>query len=173
VRKSTLQRRGVTLNTAKTPATMSIGDLEKGIAKESGNQLKGLLAETEKRNGAKAIDLLVIGMANPNAEIAKLSQGLLAKNLQHQPGDVLKAMLKHDRRDVRIAAAQAIGAKKLKYGAELIGLLADGDDDVRQAGRRALVQISGGVDHGPSPDASSDERESARARWREWWARQK
>jgi HEAT repeat protein len=82
-------------------------------------------------------------------------------------------MLKHDRRDVRIAAAQAIGAKKLKYGAELIGLLADGDDDVRQAGRRALVQISGGVDHGPSPDASSDERESARARWREWWARQK
>jgi hypothetical protein len=173
LRKADLQKRGITVASAKTPGTMSFADLERAIAKESGNQLKALLIEAEKRNGVKAVDLLVVGITNPSAEIAKLSQGLLAKNLQHQPADVLKSLLKHDRRDVRLAVAQAIGAKKLRYGTELIDLLADGDDDVRQAARRALVQISGGVDHGPSAEASFDEREAARARWREWWAKQK
>jgi hypothetical protein len=172
LRKAELQKRGITTTSAPTPGTMTLADLEKGIAKESGNQLKSLLSEAERRNGVKAVDLLVIGITNPNAEIAKLSHGLLAKNLQHQPAEVLKSLLKHDRRDVRIAVSQTIGAKKLRYGAELIELLSDGDDDVRQAARRALVQISGGVDHGPSPDASFDERETARARWREWWAKQ-
>lgn len=173
LRKSELQKRGITVATMKTPANLSLTDLEKGISKESGNSLKSLLAEAERRNGAKAVDLLVLGIANPNADIAKFSQRLLTKNVQHQPGDVLKTLLKHERRDVRIAAAQVVGAKKLRYGAELIALLADGDDDVRQAARRALVQISGGLDHGPSPDASVDERESARGRWRDWWAKQK
>jgi hypothetical protein len=173
LRKSELQKRGITVATMKTPANLSLTDLEKGIGKESGNSLKSLLAEAEKRNGAKAVDLLVLGMANPNADIAKFSQSLLVKNVQHQPGEVLKTLLKHDRRDVRIAAALTISAKKLRYGAELIALLADGDDDARQAARRALVQISGGLDYGPSPDASVDERESARGRWRDWWAKQK
>src|SRR5262245_31989782 len=116
LRKADLQKRGITNASAKTASSMSLADLEKAIAKESGNQLKALLTEAEKRNGAKAIDLLVLGIVNPNTEVTKFSQGLLAKNLQHQPADVLKGLLKHDRRDVRIAAAQVIGAKKLRYG---------------------------------------------------------
>ena len=173
LRKANLQQRGITAGGAKTPGTMSLADLEKSITRESGSKLQTLLMEAEKRNGAKVVDLLVIGISNRDAQVVKLSQGLLAKNLQHQTGDVLKGLLKHDRRDVKIAAAEAIAARKLRYGAELIGLLNDGDDDVRRAARRALVQISGGVDHGPSSDASFDERESAVARWREWWAKQK
>ena len=92
-----------------------------------------MLTEAEKRQGPKAVELLVMGIVNPDADIAKLSQGLLTKNLQHQSPLLLKAMLKHDRSDVRIAAAQAIGAKKLRYGPELIALLQDGDDE-RPAG---------------------------------------
>lgn len=173
LRKADLQKRGITTASAKTASSMSLAELEKAIARESGNQLKSLLIEAEKRNGVKAVDLLVQGIVNPNVEIAKLSQGLLTKNLQHQPADVLKSLLKHDRRDVRIAVADTIGGKKQRHGAELIELLGDGDDDVRQAARRALVQIATGADHGPSPGASFEERESARTRWREWWARQK
>jgi HEAT repeat protein len=156
----------------KAPSTMSLADLEKAITKESGAKLKAMLTEAEKRQGPKAVDLLLMGIANPDAEIAKLSQRLLAKNLQHQPGDALKTLLKHDRKDVRIEAAQAVGAKKLRYGAELIVLLQDGDDDVRQAGRSALKAISG-VDHGPESDANSEARLTAIERWRDWWSKQK
>jgi len=173
LRKADLQRRGITVNSVKSASTMSLADLEKAIRKEKGASLRSLLTEVEKRQGPKAVDLLVMGITNPDADIAKLSQGLLAKNLQRQTGDVLKGLLKHDKRDVRIAAAQAIGSRKLRYGAELIGLLQDADDDARQAARRALVQISSGVDHGPSMDASFTEREAAITRWREWWAKQK
>lgn len=155
-----------------TPRGMSLADLGKAIAKERGPKLKTMLAEAERRQGPKAVDLLLVGIANPDEEIVKLSQGLLTKNLQHQAGADLKTLLKHDRKEVRIGAAQAIGAKKLRYGAELIGLLQDGDDDVRQAGRRALKQISAGVDHGPEPDASSEARLTAIERWREWWSMQ-
>ena len=173
LRKAALQRRGITAASVKTPGAMSTADLEKGITKETGAKLQALLTEAEKRNGPKAVDLLVLGITNSDAGVVKLSQSLLAKNLQHQAGDVLKGLLKHERKDVRIAAAHAIGSKKLRFGAELIALLQDGDDDVRQAGRRALVQIAGGMDHGPSPDASFGERESAIARWRVWSAKQK
>ena len=65
------------------------------------------------------------------------------------------------RKEVRIAAAKSIAAKKLRYSTDLIGLLKDSDDDVRQAARRALVQLAGGVDHGPSPDADVSERDFA------------
>jgi HEAT repeat protein len=156
-----------------TPRGMSLAELGKAIAKERGPKLKTYLTEAERRQGPKAVDLLLMGIANPDADIARLSEGLLAKNLQHQSGAELKSLLKHDRKEVRIGAAQAIGARKLRYGAELIGLLQDGDDDVRQAGRGALKQISGGVDHGPERDANSEARLTAIERWRDWWSIQK
>ncbi len=156
----------------KSPQTMSLAELEKAISKESGGKLKTILTEAEKRQGPKAVDLLVMGIKNADAEVATLSQGLLAKNLQHQSGDGLKTLLKHERKDVRIGAAQAIEAKKLRFGAELIVLLQDGDDDVRQAGRSALRAISG-VDYGPELSANSDTRLTAIERWRDWLGKQK
>lgn len=128
---------------------------------------------TLQRRGVTVTGAKSMSPAELERAIAKQSGPQLTALVQRQTGAALKGLLKNDRKDVRIAAAQTIGAKKLRYGAELIGLLQDGDDDVRQAARRALVQISGGVDHGPSADASFDERESASARWREWWSRQK
>jgi hypothetical protein len=156
-----------------TPRGMSLPDLAKAIAKERGPKLKTMLAEAERRQGPKVVDLLLMGIANPDADIAKLSEGLLTKNLKRQAGADLKTLLKHDRKEVRIGAAQAIGAKKLRYGAELIAFLQDADNEVRQAGRAALTQISGGVDYGPEPDASFGVRESAVEQWRDWWSRQK
>ena len=173
LRRGAVQRQALANGGAKPLSSMSLADLEKGVSKETGARLKLMLGETEKRQGAKAVDVLLMGVRSPDAEIAKLSQGLLAKNLQRQSADVLKAMLKHDRAEVRIAAAQTIGAKKLRYGSELIALLQDGDDDVRQAARRTRGRIAGGLDHGPEANGSFGDREAAVARWREWWSRQK
>jgi hypothetical protein len=156
LRKNTLQKR------AARVAGMSIDELEKAIARERGPQLRPYLTEAEKRKDARAVDLLLTGIANTDPQIAKLSQGLLAKNLQRQSPDVLKTMLKHERREVRLAAVQAAGAKKLRLGKELIGLLQDSDAEVARAANRALVQISGGADYGSDVE-----------RWREWWSKQK
>ena len=172
VRRGALQRQASAQGGAKSASSLSLGDLEKAVGKESGAKLKMALSETEKRQGAKAVDILLMGAKNPDKEIARFSQDLLGKNVQRQSADVLKALLKHDRSEVRITAAKTIAAKKLRLGAELIALLQDGDDEVRQAGRRALSQI-GGVDHGPEADASFADREAAVARWRAWWSKQK
>ena len=161
-RKGALQRRALASGGAKSPSALSLAELESAMSKERGLRLKTLLTEAEKRQGAKAVDLLIKGMASPERDVAKFSEGLLVKNLQHQNTEVLRTMLKHDRRDVRIAAAQAIGAKKLRFGSELIVLLQDSDDDVREAGRRALVQIAGGADYGTDVE-----------RWTAWWSKQK
>jgi hypothetical protein len=165
-RKGYLQRQALA-NKGKTggpksPSSMSMSELESAFSKAPKAQLRSLLAEAEKRQGAKAVDLLLIGITSDDSSIAKLSQGLLAKNMQRQGTDTLKALLKHERKDVRIAAADAVGKKKLRFGAELIELLQDSDGDVRQAGRRALLPIAGGADYGT--DA---------ALWRDWWSRQK
>jgi len=124
--------------------------------------------------GTKSVGTM--SAAELESAISKGSAGqllaLLAEIEKRQGAAALKAMLKHERHQVRIAAAQIVGAKKLRYGEELIGLLRDSENDVRQAARRALVQISG-VDHGPDSDASFKEREAALKRWREWWSRQK
>ena len=165
--------RKAAVTAAKGPiGSMSIASLERSAARETGVKLKSVLFEAEKRPGPKAVDILIGGVKNSDAEIAALSQGLLAKNLQRQSGADLKTLLKHDRKEVRIGAAQAIGTKKLRYGPELIALLQDADDDVRQASRDALKRISG-VDHGPERDASFTAREAAIERWREWWGKQK
>ncbi len=172
-RKSALQRRALAGGAAKSVNAMSFAELESALSKATGSYAKVVLAEAEKRQGTKAVDLLLMGIASDNPEVAKFSQGLLTRNVARQPVDALKSLVKHERHEVRAATAAAIGARKLRFGAELIALLGDHEDDVRQAARRSLVQISGGVDHGPSIDASITERAAAMARWREWWSRQK
>ena len=169
LRRAELNRRAAVKGATEK---LSLADLEKAIGSAKGKSLQALLIEVEKRTGPKAVELLARGIASPEPGVAKLSQGLLAKNLQRQSAETLKSLLEHERREVRIAAAQATGARKLRHGAELIALLQDGDPDVRQAARLALVQISG-QDHGPAPSASIAERETAIARWRDWWSKQK
>ncbi|HZZ81117.1 MAG TPA: hypothetical protein VFE62_21625 [Gemmataceae bacterium] len=168
-RKATVQRSGAA---TKSLSAMSIYELEKAIPKQRGPALKATLTEVEKRNGMKSAEMLINGISATDVDIAKLSRELLAKNMKHQSGADLKKLLKHDRKEARIGAAGAIGARKLRFGAELIDLLQDGDDDVRQAGRSALKQIFG-VDHGPVANASFGDRESSIARWRAWWKEQK
>jgi hypothetical protein len=172
LRKGTLQRRALATKggVAKPLSAMTLAELAKA-AIQNESQLQAILTEAEKRQGAKAVDLLLMGIVSQDVKIARMSEGLLSKNLKHQPAEVLKSLLKHDHRQVRIAAAETINTKKLRFGKELIDLLQDGDVDVRQAGRRALAQVYG-VDHGPDAEASFADREAALARWRAWWKEQ-
>ena len=67
---------------------------------------------------------------------------------------------------------RAVAARGLRYGAELIELLTDDEGEVRQVARRALVQLSRGLDYGPQRGASATEASEAVRLWSIWWSKQ-
>jgi phage shock protein E len=96
-------------------------------------------------------------------------------------------MLKSDKAEERFSAALAIGEKGLPLAGELIGLLMDKSDPVRQAARRSLILTSyhvdtmkkankkgavpTSVDFGPIPNANPALQKQSVKAWREWVAK--
>jgi hypothetical protein len=96
-------------------------------------------------------------------ELAKREGGkeLILKQLLRTGDDEVRARLKSDEAKVRLQEVEQVAARKLRYGEELIGLLSDGDEAVRHAAHRALVQMAGGRDFGATAE-----------RWRSWWEKE-
>jgi oligoendopeptidase F len=94
------------------------------------------------------------------------------RHLGRQTDKVLKDKLGDDRAEVRAAAAKVVAAKGLRLGSELIELLSDADERVREAAHQALVKLNRGTDYGPSARATDEERAAAIKKWRDWWAKQ-
>jgi hypothetical protein len=99
----------------------------------------------------------------------------------------LKDALKDKRETVRYAAVLKIGEKDLPLQDELIDLLTDPNDAVRQMARRSLIKLSlipqknkarsegrryytpRRIDFGPAANASEAAQSRAAAKWRQWW----
>lgn len=109
----------------------------------------------------------------------------------------LRAALKHRSVDRRFAAAYVVGERLLEWPNDLVPLLEDNSEAVRQGVRRSLIILSflalnpeearrirspqrGGVltplselakpvDFGPNPGAKPIARAQAAKQWREWW----
>jgi hypothetical protein len=135
---------------------------------ERGPRLKAVLRELEGRRGPDVLAALGSAAASYEKDVQQLARDLLLSHLSRQDATAIKENLKDDRAEVRAAAARAAARKSLHLEAELIDLLDDQDAGVRQAGHAALVQLSGGVDHGPAPSASKEERARAINKWRAW-----
>jgi hypothetical protein len=112
----------------------------------------------------------------------------------------LRAALKHRATDRRFAAAYVVGERLLEWPKDLLPLLEDGSEAVRQAARRSLIilgflalnpeeaqrirsaprnqvatplsELNKPVDFGPNPGASPAARAQAVKQWRQWWADQ-
>jgi hypothetical protein len=184
VRKAALQRAGMGgkgsgsgspakgSKAGKAPRSMTVAELASAAGSERGPRLRQILNELEKRKGPKVLEGLGTAAAGSDKEVKELARGLLDKHLGRQTAAAVKAQLKHDRPEVRAAAARAVGKRGLRYGAELIGLLTDQEAEVSQASRQALVRLSRGQDYGPEPAADAQDVSAAVERWREWWAGQ-
>lgn len=178
LRRNALARRGAAAakvggTRGKAPARMSLAELAAAAAKETGVPLRAILAEAGRRSGTSAFDLLASHADSKDAAARKLALGLLAQQVQRQPADRLKSLLKDNRPAVRALAARSVGARRLRWGGELIELLQDPEPQVQQSARAALVALARGVDHGPAPGASFGDREAAVRNWRLWWSAQK
>jgi hypothetical protein len=180
LRKAALQRAGLANKGAgkggevgKPPRSMTVAELASAAGSERGPRLKQILTELEKRQGPKVLEAIgAAAAASYDKDIQQHARGLLDRHLGRQPAATVKAQLKHDRPEVRAAAARTVGKRGLRYGAELIELLTDSEADVRQAARQALVRLSRGQDYGPQPGASEQDVSAAVEWWQSWWARQ-
>jgi hypothetical protein len=101
----------------------------------------------------------------------------------------LKDALNNKQDSVRLAAALMAGEKSLPLQEELINLLSDPNDKVRQMARRSLIKLSlipqknkarsegrryyspRRIDFGPAPNASESAQTRAASKWREWWSK--
>jgi hypothetical protein len=173
LRKGEILRKG--LAAAPGPAqpkaisAMSLAELEKAAARERGETLHKVLTEVEKRPSPQTPAILGKAASGADPEASKLARVLLLKHAEKQSPTQLKALLKHASAEVRAAAARTIGVKGLRYGDELISLVQDDESLVHQAARAALVQLSGGMDFGPTPNASFGDGATAAQKWRKWW----
>jgi len=143
LRKSYLVRNRIEYRPPVSPLKkMTAAELAAAAEKERGPRRQTILKELAEREGGKE---------------------LVLKQFLRAGDEELKAQLKSDEAAVRLQAVEQIAERKLRYGAELIGLLGDRDAGVRRAAHRALVQLAGGQDFGGD----------AVERWRAWWDKQK
>lgn len=173
LRKGEILRKGLAVGPGpaqpKGISAMSMAELEKAAARERGETLHKVLTEVEKRQSPQTPAILGKAASGADLEASKLARVLLLKHAEKQSPAQLKALLKHASAEVRAAAARTIGSKGLRYGDELIAVVQDDESVVHQAARAALVQLSGGMDFGPTPNASFGDRATAAQKWGQWW----
>jgi len=139
LRKSYLARNRIVYRPPVSPLKkMTADELAAAAEKERGPRQQAFLKELAKREGGKE---------------------LILKQLVRASDDDVKEQLKSGEAAVRLRAVEQVAARKLRFGAELIVLMKDGDVEVRRAAHRALVQLAGGQDFGAE----------AVERWRAWW----
>lgn len=171
LRKSALARRPAA---APAPAgerslrTASVEDLARLAGSERGERLKAVLTELGTRRGDAAIAALGTAAASYEKEIQQLARTQLDRVLSRESVAVVKEKLSDDRAEVRAAAVRLVAVKRVRAEAELIDRLTDEDATVREAAHKALVTLSGGVDHGPAAGADAKAREAAVRKWRAW-----
>jgi hypothetical protein len=156
--------------TTRAPQAMTVSELASAAGSERGERLKVVLVELEKRQGEEVIGALGSAATAYEKDIQKLARDLLYKHLSRQKEPIIKASLRDDRVEVRVAAARVAGEKKMRLGDELIDLLTDDDAAVREAAHQALIRLNKGADLGPKPTASETERSEAVQKWRAWWS---
>jgi hypothetical protein len=69
----------------------------------------------------------------------------------------------------RWAAATVARRRRAPLEEELIQLVRDPEEDVRQEARRALVQLAGGSDFGPPEAAGPQSIAESASQWERWW----
>jgi hypothetical protein len=155
-------------------STLSSSDLVKeAVNAGSGARKEQLLKELEKRRADKGTeDLAALAADGSDPKNRGLARDLLRRFLDRQDAATLREKLKDRSPEVRAATAQTAGSKGLPFEDDLIPLLSDKEEDVRQAARKALSRLSHGADFGPKRNASEAEQAAAARRWRDWLAGQ-
>ncbi|MCI0356931.1 MAG: hypothetical protein L0211_00405 [Planctomycetaceae bacterium] len=128
-----------------------------------------VLVGFKERSGPAYDDAVATAIPQLKTEVQKLARAVLADRCFCLSADALRERLGNQEAEIRRAAVQVCGQRKLKdLTPELIGLLGDADAAVAKQAHKLLVQFAG-KDLGPRA-ATDAERQRAMAAWREWYA---
>ncbi len=183
IHRNTLMRAGIEPPARPTVSVGSPGerplrdfstpDLIEATGVERGLKLKQVLAELSGRPGDEPVAALGVAAASYERDVKDFARDLLFKNLSRKDTNFVKAKLKDDKAEVRLAAVRVTAGRSLRLVGDLIERLDDDEEGVREAARQGLVRLAGpGVDFGPNKGATKEERKQAMAKWKEWWDRQ-
>jgi hypothetical protein len=155
----------------KPPRNMTTTELAQAAGSEHGPRLKQVLTELEQRRGEEPINALGKAAGALETDVREQARDLLTSHLARQGSKVVRAKLKDERAEVRAAAARAV-AQFPALGGEILDLLNDDEDAVRESAHQSLVRLNRGTDLGPEPNATDTQRSAAVEKWREWWSKQ-
>ncbi|HET6880334.1 MAG TPA: hypothetical protein VFI31_09275 [Pirellulales bacterium] len=141
-------------------------DLLEAITEEGVGAVQAL-EELKARKGNEYTAALAEAVTRVNDSLKPIARALLAQRLTRMTDDTLRAMLKGDDREVRAAAAYAVGYKGSPLYHELVETMKDRDATVALNAQQSLIKLSG-EDLGPAEGASYAERFAASKRWRLW-----
>ena len=171
--RNALVRAGYTVNSAaRAPRLMSISQLAEEAGKQRGPRLKQVLLELSTRSGDEPLAALGSAAAGYERDVQLFARNLLVQMLTRQKPDVVKAKLKDDSAEVRLAAVRVANTRNLRVVPELIDLVDDDDQAVREQAQVALIRAAAGRNFGPARGASKEARQKAAENWRIWWNRQ-
>jgi hypothetical protein len=123
-------------------------------------------------------------LQQPTSPAANLQMAI--NQFATQSDSSLREALKDDDVLTRLSAAYVAGEKRRPLQADLIALLTDKNDTLRQVARLSLIKLSmtapplktakkgaqpagQGMDFGPLPNANRAAQAKAARQWREWW----
>lgn len=157
-------------------ATASPNDYQAEVRRLSASFLEAssadrpaVLAKLRDSKGAAHTDALARAIPSLTGVTFDQAREALSHRLTRMTAATLVEMLSDPDREIRRAAALAIGMKEERQLVpDLIGKLLDREDMVARAARTSLKALTK-QDFGPETDASAVEREQSAARWREWW----
>jgi hypothetical protein len=165
--------RGRPVKPAANEIDPEVARLGKELVQAAGSQRDKLLDKMRDGKGVVYTDALAGAIKQLDGEARKKAREALADRMARMTSATLGAKLEDDNPEVRRAAALAVAMNEDKAHVErLIGLLDDKEKTVNRAAYAALKSLSG-EDHGPSADATPEERKKAVAAWRAWWKKEK
>jgi hypothetical protein len=148
---------------------MTLAQLADAASSERGARLQTVLTELEKRSGPEVLAGLANAARSYEPSTRQTGRTLLERHLGRQKAEVVKEKLRAEDLEVRKAAIR-VAARIPALVEQVIGLLADEDNEVREAAHVALVRLNRGQDLGPPRQARKEQIEQAQEKWRSWLA---
>lgn len=156
--------------TFKPVQRLTAAQLADAASSERGQRLESVLTELEKRNGPEVLAGLANAARSYEPSTRRLGRNLLDRHLGRQKPEVVKEKLRSDDLEVRKAAIRVVGVKMPQLAEPVIDLLADDDNEVREAAHAVLVRLNRGQDLGPARQARKEQVQQAQQKWRIWLA---
>jgi hypothetical protein len=155
---------------APAPKEATPADLSAELINAAPDAQPEILARYQNAKGVAYTEALASAIPRLPASSQGKARDALAERFMRMNLATLRARLRDNDAELRIAAARACAGKDdTVYVPDLIALLDDREPAVIRAARSALKHLSRGKDFGPADETNPADRTKAMDEWKRWW----